>query len=219
MTELLLSFLKELEKNNTREWFHANKGWHDESRMEMENLVNVLIPEIARFDPSVKFVNASDCMFRIFRDVRFSKDKSPYKNNFGAWITRKGRKSCGPGYYIHIQPGQSFLSGGVYMPDPDILKKIRQEIYYNVAGFKKILGYTEIRKFINGLDEMDKLKKAPKDFPADFPEIELLKNRHFTVSSTLSEKQILDKSFPEYVLKVFRAMQPFNAFLGRAMEV
>ncbi|MBL7138098.1 MAG: DUF2461 domain-containing protein [Bacteroidales bacterium] len=218
MTELVLSFLKELEQNNTREWFHANKGWYDEAKLEVEKLVNTLIPGVARFDPSVKFITAKECMFRIFRDIRFSKDKAPYKNNFGAWITKTGRKSCGPGYYIHIQPGESFLAAGVYMPDPEKLKKIRQEIFYNMDEFKAILEGKELKRYAKGLDEMDKLKKPPKEFPADFPDIEILKNKHFTVSCYLSEKQLSAPTFPEFAWKVFEAMHPFNAFLGRAID-
>ncbi len=207
-----------MEQNNNRDWFHANKGWYDEAKLEMEKLVNTLIPGVARFDPDVKFITAKECIFRIFRDIRFSRDKLPYKTNFGAWITGGGRKSCGPGYYIHIQPGKSFLAAGVYMPDPEKLKKIRQEIYYNIAEFKAILEGKEITRYIEGVDEMDRLKRPPKGFPADFPDIDILKNRHFTVSCYLSEKQIIEAGFPQFALKVFQAMRPFNIFLGRAMD-
>jgi len=218
MTNLIIPFLKDLKHNNNREWFKANKGRYDEAKQEMETLINTLIPGIAKFDPSVKFVTAKESLFRIFRDVRFAKDKSPYKTNFGAWITRSGRKSCGPGYYVHLEPGQSFLSAGVYMPEPDKLKKIRQEIVYNIDEFKKILEDKKLSKFIQGLDEMDKLKRPPKDFPAEFPDIEILKNKHFTVSSSISDKQVQDPVFVDYALKIFQAMQSFNEFLGRAME-
>jgi uncharacterized protein (TIGR02453 family) len=218
MIERILSFLKELEKNNNREWFRSNKRFYDEARTQMENLVNRVIPGIARFDPSVKLVDPADCMFRIFRDVRFSKDKSPYKTNFGAWITRSGRKSCGPGYYIHLQPGRSFLAGGVYMPDPVTLKKIRQEIYYNPEEFGKILENQALKKVTNGLDDMDRLKNAPREFSPGSPGIEWLKNRHYTVSSQLPDKQILDPAFPDIAVNIFRAMYPLNTFLGRAVE-
>ncbi|MBE0647316.1 MAG: DUF2461 domain-containing protein [Bacteroidales bacterium] len=218
MTDIVLAFLRELEQNNSREWFHANKGWYDEAKLEMEKLVNTLIPGVARFDPSVKFVAAKDCMFRIFRDIRFSKDKRPYKTNFGAWISSSGRKSCGPGYYIHIQPGESFLAAGVYMPDPLTLKKIRQEIYYNIGEFKAILEAKELMKYAEGIDEMDKLIRPPKDFPADFPEIEILKNKHYTLSCHLSDDQLTNEGFPVFALRVFDLMHPFNLFLGRAMD-
>jgi uncharacterized protein (TIGR02453 family) len=218
MTDIVLSFLKELDQNNNREWFHANKGWYDEAKLEMEKLANTIIPEVARFDPALKFITAKECMFRIFRDVRFSKDKRPYKTNFGAWITAAGRKSCGPGYYIHLQPGESFLAAGVYMPEPDKLKKIRQEIYYNIDEFKTILAGKELKKYTKGIDEMDKLKRAPKEFPLDFPDIEILKNKHFTVSCHLSDKQLTEAGFPTFAQKVFEAMHPVNIFLGRAMD-
>jgi len=218
MIDMVLSFLRELEKNNDRDWFHANKGWYDEAKIEMENLVNTIIPGIARFDSSVRYIAAKDCIFRIFRDVRFSKDKAPYKTNFGAWITSSGRKSCGPGYYIHIQPGESFLAAGVYMPDPEKLKKIRDEIYYNIAEFKSILERKELTKYVKGVDEMDRLKIPPKGYAADFPEIDILKNKHFTLSHPVSDKQFSEQSFLQFALKVYEAMHPFNLFLGRAIE-
>lgn len=218
MTDLVLSFLKELDQNNNREWFQANKGRYDEAKSEVEKLVNTIIPGVARFDPAVKFITAKECLFRIFKDIRFSKDKLPYKTNFGAWITSSGRKSCGPGYYIHIQPGKSFLAAGVYMPDPEKLKKIRQEIFYNIGEFKSILKGKELAKYSKGVDEMDRLKKPPIGFPADFPDIGILKNRHFTVSYNLSDKQLKEPDFPQFALKVFQAMLPFNKFLGRAIE-
>jgi uncharacterized protein (TIGR02453 family) len=213
----VLAFLTELKSNNTREWFQANKEWYGEARREMESMVNTLIPAIGEFDPPVRFVPAKDCMFRIFRDVRFSKDKSPYKINMGAWITPAGRKSCGPGYYVHIQPGESFLSAGIYMPDPDTLKRVRREIFYNGGKLKEILGQKELTKYAAGLDEMDMLKNPPKDFPGDFPDIGLLKRRHYTISHPLAQKQVESEAFTGYVLKAFRAMYPFNEFLRMAV--
>jgi len=117
MKKQVLEFLAHLEGNNNREWFQANKKLYEEAKNEVELSVNAIIPKIAKFDDSIKFVEAKDCLFRIFRDVRFAKDKSPYKINMGAWISRAGRKSSGPGYYLHFQPGGSFLSAGVYMPE------------------------------------------------------------------------------------------------------
>ena len=157
-------------------------------------------------------------MFRIFRDVRFAKDKSPYKTNMGAWITKGGRKSPGPGYYLHIQPGESMLAGGVYMPEPDQLKKIRQEIYYNADEFKAILGNSSSKKYFDSLSDWDKQKLAPRDFPKDFPDIDLLKYRHYTVAYMLSDKQLVSKDFAKLVVKVFSLMQPLNAFLERALN-
>lgn len=191
---------------------------YEAAKAEMENFVDALIPGIAGFDPAVKYISAKDCMFRIFRDVRFSKDKSPYKLNMGAWITRGGRKSPGPGYYLHVQPGESMLSGGVYMPEPDQLKKIRQEIYYNAAEFKAILENKFSKKFFDGLSDWDKQKLAPKDFPKDFPDIDLLKYRHYTVAHMLTDKQLYEKDFARYAVKVFGLMKPLNTFLERALN-
>jgi len=218
MKGIVLSFLRELAQNNNRDWFQANKGWYEEARLEVENFVNTLIPGITRFDPSVRFTTAKESMFRIFRDVRFSKDKAPYKVNMGAWITHSGRKCCGPGYYIHLQPGESFLASGIYMPDPNSLKKIRQEIYYNIAEFKNILGNKDLGQFVEGLDNMDRLVRPPKGFPLDFPDMEILKKRHYTISNYLKDEQIERPEFVDFTLRVFKAMHPFNTFLARALE-
>ena len=133
MKRTIINFLKDLEQNNNREWFQANKVHYDTAKAEFETFINSLIPAIAKFDDSVKLITAKECIFRIFRDVRFAKDKSPYKTNFGAFIAKGGRKNHGPGYYFHLQPGECFLSGGVWMPSPDIMKKIRQEIFDKLA--------------------------------------------------------------------------------------
>jgi uncharacterized protein (TIGR02453 family) len=219
MEKSILHFIENLEKNNNREWFQKNKALYDEAREAFEATINVLIPAIARFDSSVKFVTAKDCLFRIYRDVRFAKDKSPYKTNFGAWISKSGRKSSGPGYYVHMQPDGCFLSGGIYMPDAETLKKIRQEIFYNVAELKRILADRKFKKYFSGIDEWDKQKIAPRDYPKDFPEIEILKNRSYTISHAIERKVVESDAFPEYALKVFQTMYPYNVFLGRAIDL
>jgi uncharacterized protein (TIGR02453 family) len=215
--EKVIPFLLALRENNDREWFQLNKKQYEAAKTEVEGFVNQLIPEISRFDPAVKLVSAKDCMFRIFRDVRFSKDKSPYKINMGAWITRAGRKSPGPGYYLHIQPGGSFLAGGVYMPMPDQLKRIRQEVFYNADEFKGILDSKGFKKYFSGLSEMDKQKLAPRDFPKDFPDIDLLKHKHYTVDAPLSDKQVNDPGLLKHAVTVFEAMKPLQDFLTRAL--
>jgi len=214
----VLDFLAQLEGNNNREWFQKNKKQYDEAKAEVESFVNSIIQDLAKFDDAVKFVEAKDCMFRIFRDVRFAKDKSPYKINMGAWITRAGRKSPGPGYYIHLQPGGSFLAAGVYMPEPEQLKKIRSEIYYNITEFKSILNEKKLRKYSTGLSDNDKGKMAPRDFPKDFPDIELLKYKHYTLSYPLRDEMVASEHFLEVVLMAFKTMHPFNIFLKRALE-
>ncbi len=218
MEEIILYFLGELEKNNNREWFQKNKPLYEDAKKAFESFINSLIPGIARFDSSVKFVEAKDCTFRIFRDVRFAKDKSPYKNNFGAWITKNGRKSSGPGYYFHVQPGECFISGGIHMPDPETLKKIRQEIFYNVVELKRIMADRSFKKYFTGIDEWDKQKLPPRDYPKDFEEIDLLKNRSYTITHPVDKKMVESEKFSEYVLKVWQTMYPYNRFLARAVE-
>ena len=215
MKEIVLSFLKELQQNNTREWFQANKDFYDAARTEFEGVINRLIPEIATFDESIKFVEAKDCLFRIYRDVRFSKNKDPYKTNFGAWITRGGRKSSGPGYYFHVSPEELFVSGGIYMPDPELMRRIRQEIYYNINEFVSILDSKEFRKHFSQIDDYDKMKKPPKDFPADFPDIDLLKHKSYAVWHTLIREELQKETLVEDVAVKFKAMRAFNAFLNR----
>lgn len=216
--EQVLHFLSGLAENNTREWFTARKKQYEAAKSEVETFVNRLIPEIGRFDPSVQYVEAKDCLFRIFRDVRFSKDKSPYKTNMGAWITRAGRKSPGPGYYVHLQPGGSFLAAGIYMPDPVMLKKIRSEIYYNAEEFKSLMQKKPLRTYAVGLSDFEKTKLPPRDFPRDFPDIDLLKYKHYTLAYHLTDRQVTSDDFLELAAGVFRAWEPFNAFLRRAVD-
>lgn len=219
MNESILDFLSQLQLHNEREWFQANKPLYEKARKEYETFLDELIPGIAKFDDSVKFLTGKECTFRIFRDVRFAKDKSPYKINFGAWMAKGGRKNSGPGYYVHIQPGESFLAGGVYMPDPAVLKKIRQEIFYNAGEFKKILNDPKMKKLFGGMDDFEKQKLAPKGFPKEFPDIDLLKNKHFIVSQAISDKEISAKDFLKKALITFETMKKFQDFLRRAVEV
>lgn len=218
MTPNVISFLEQLKVNNNRDWFQQNKNRYEAAKSEVLTFVGSVIPAISGFDETVKFVEAKDCLFRIFRDVRFSSDKSPYKVNMGAWITPKGRKSSGPGYYIHLQPVESFLSVGVYMPDPDQLKKIRQEIFYNTDEFKAILSDRKIARYTTGLDDFDKAKQPPRDFPKDFADIDLLKYRHYILSASLDDTMIISDKLFAYVTEVFRTFSPLNRFLKRALE-
>jgi uncharacterized protein (TIGR02453 family) len=217
MKSTILSFLTQLQENNNREWFQANKAMYEEAKDDFETFINSIIPAIARFDESIKFITAKECIFRIFRDVRFAKDKSPYKTNFGAFMARGGRKNHGPGYYFHLQPDECFLSGGVWMPDPVTMKKIRQEIYYNIDEFKGIMNDKEFKKYFSGLDEWDKQKLPPREYPKDFPDIDLLKNRSFTISHKIDTELIHSDRLFNYTIKIYGAMRPYNAFLAKAI--
>lgn len=161
-------------------------------------------------------MKGKDCTFRIYKDVRFSKDKTPYKVNMGASINPGGKKSMEAGYYIHIEPGNSFLAGGVWMPEPQQLNAIRQEIDYNPEPLLKVLKSASFKKYFNGLDEDGKLSTAPKGYDKNHPHIDLLKNRHFIVSHALNDKQVTGKNFVATVAAGFKAMHPLMEYLREA---
>jgi uncharacterized protein (TIGR02453 family) len=213
----VLDFLSELKANNNREWFNDNRKKYETAKMEFESLINNLIPKIYEFDPDIGSLTAKQCVFRIYRDVRFSKDKSPYKVNMGGFMSKGGRKGFHSGYYVHIEPGKSFLGGGSYMPPSDVLKKIRQEIMYNVDEYKKIINDREFKKTFTQM-EGEKLKRPPKDFPADFPDIDLLKYKSYVVLREVKDKDIVSKNFEDYIIDVFKSMFPLNQFLNKALD-
>lgn len=211
----ILNFLKALENNNTKEWFEANKLTYLSCKNEFEELINALIKEIRKFDKTIEpELEAKHCVFRIYKDVRFSKDKSPYKINMGASINAGGKKSNKAGYYLHIQNNESFLAGGIYMPMPDVLAKIRQEIDYNGSAFNKIVSAKNFKEYFKGIDETDKLKNPPKGYNHNHPMVEILKNKHFIVSHALSNKDVTSADFAKTVIEGFKTMKPFLDFLN-----
>ncbi len=217
--EKTIQFLKALKAHNNKEWFDTNKEKYLQAKEEYEVLVDKLIKGVIKFDKQIKTdMKAKDCTFRIYKDVRFSKDKTPYKTNMGASINPGGRKSLVAGYYFHLEPGGgSFLAGGVYMPEPAILNAVRQEIDYNPEPLLKVLKSAGFKKYFKGLDEEDKLKTAPKGFEKDHPQLELLKNKHFVVSHQISDKQLMDKKLADIVVDGFKAMHPFLNYLREAV--
>ncbi len=212
-----ISFLRALKSNNNKDWFEKNKANYLVSKEEFELLVDKLIVGISKFDKKINpDLKAKDCTFRIYKDVRFSKDKTPYKTNMGASMNPGGRKSPVAGYYFHLEPGGSFLAGGMYMPEPDMLNAIRQEIDYNPDSLLKIMKAASFKKYFKDLDEIDKLKTAPKGYAKDHVHLDLLQHKHFIVSHPISDKQLLDKNLDSWVLSGFKAMQPFLDFLREA---
>ena len=211
------TFLKKIKSNNNKDWFDKNKEHYLEAKAEYEVLIDSIIQGIAKFDKKISTdMKGKDCVFRIYKDVRFSKDKTPYKTNFGASINPGGKKSLVAGYYLHVEPGASFLAGGVYMPQPEMLSAIRQEIDYNPDPFLKILKSASFKKYFKGLDEDDKLKTAPKGFEKDHPLIDILKNRHFIVSYHISDKELMGSTAQNSIISGFKAMHPFLEYLREA---
>ena len=216
--ETSFKFLKQLSKNNSKEWFDINRKTYEVCKVEFETIIKVLLDKSLVFDKQLAGLEAKKCLFRINKDVRFSKDKSPYKLNMGASINPGGKKSMIPGYYIHIEPGKSFLAGGSYQPMPEMLAAIRQEIDYNSAEFKKIISARDFKLYFKELSQEDKLKTAPKGYEKTHPDIALLQLKHFITVHPLSDEDVLNKNFPTYAAKVFKAMLPLNLFLRKCME-
>jgi len=217
--ESTLRFLKKLKTNNNREWFEKNKNSYLEAKTEFELLVDELIKGIQKFDNELSpDLKAKDCVFRICKDVRFSKDKSPYKSNMGASINPGGKKSLIAGYYFHLEPGASFLAGGVYMPEPSMLQAIRQEIDYNPHPLLKVLKSASFKKYFKGLDENDKLKTSPKGYDKEHPLSDLLRNKHFIVSHAIHDKTLESKKLVPELLAGFKAMLPLLLYLRKATK-
>ncbi len=215
--EKTLAFLKKIKTNNNKEWFDKNKDHYLDAKAEYENFIDGVIKGLRTFDKKISAdLKGKDCVFRIYKDVRFSKDKTPYKTNFGASINPGGKKSLIAGYYLHCEPGQSFLAGGVYMPEPNVLNAIRQEIDYNPDKLLKILKSSGFKKYFNGIDPDGALKSAPKGYDKDHPHIDLLKNRHFVVIHYLKDKQLTEKTAVKTILEGFKAMHPFLEYLREA---
>lgn len=217
MQSSTLQFLRNLEKNNNREWFNENKTLYQEAQQDVISFVEKLIEEMADFDEEMGKLEAKKSVFRIYRDTRFSKDKTPYKTNFGAGLGMgKGNKISG--YYLHIEPGKSFLAGGVYKPEPTVLKTIRQEISAFGDEFKAILEQDEFRNYFRGLSVEDKLKKVPQGFEKDDKMAEYLKLKHFIVTHPVSDEQLLSENAVKEFTKIFKAMKPLNDFLQTPFE-
>ena len=207
-----LSFLKNLRRNNNREWFNENKNHYLEAKENVELFVEHLIQATAEFDQEIIKIDPKKAVFRIYRDVRFSKNKIPYKTHFGVSLGM-GKGSKISGYYLHIEPGQSFLAGGVYTPEPSILKEIRKEIVASGAEFLKILEHEDFRNNFRGLSVEHKLQRVPMGFEKDHPMAEYLKLKSFTVSHPISDEELLNKNAVKNFAKIFQNIKPLNDFL------
>ena len=215
--EKLLRFLSELELNNNREWFSENKAEYQVLKKDFEDFTGKLILAIGQFDPGILGLTASGSVFRIHRDTRFSNDKTPYKNNFGAHLSTGGKNSGNPGYYFHVQPGESFISAGIYMPSSDKLKAIRKEIYNFPEDFRQLIEDPFFKKNLS-LFEEDKLKRPPTGFPADFELIDYLKYKHLAPWMPVTDNQLTSSGLLDRMVDAYRRMKVFNDFICRALE-
>ena len=215
----LLLFLSELKVNNNREWFAENKQRYEQVRTEFEQMCKELITEISTFDEAIKHVEVKDCVFRIYRDTRFSNDKTPYKTHFGVYIASAGgRKSQRAGYYLHLDPAGSFISAGVWFPDPAMLKALRQSVYDNIDELNQIRKSPDFSKYFTDFFEEDKLKTVPRGFPKDFAEGELLKLKHYLVDHKLDDKILHAPDFVSQVGAIAKCAFPFNRFFNFTVD-
>ena len=214
-----LAFLKGLGKNNNKSWFDQHRPQYEEAKEDVIALVTNIIAEIGKFDPPIGALNPKDCLFRINRDVRFSKDKSPYKTRLAAYFNKGGKKSNGAGYYMHIEPGESIAAGGIWSPEPADLNSIRQEIDYNFAEWKKMNAQSGFKKlFPEGVITEDSLTRAPKGFEEDNPAIRFIKMKNFFVARSFNDKDVMDRSYVKQVAATFKAIKPLVDFINRAVD-
>jgi uncharacterized protein (TIGR02453 family) len=214
----ILTFLKGLQKNNNRDWFETNRKKYLEVKEEFHQYVTELILEVAKFEPGVEGLKAGDCIFRINRDIRFSNDKRPYKENFGAYISPGGKKSLKGGYYLHLQPGnESMVAGGIYMPTPEMLKMIRQEIDYNPDPLISIIKNKSFKQSFGEITG-EKLKRIPQGYQEDHRYADLLKLKSYIVVHSFNDKDVTTANFQKEALKYFRGIKPLNDYLNSAVE-
>ncbi len=215
-----IKFLKDLKKNNNKAWFEKNRKVYETAKADFTIFIQAVIGQHGKKDPTIKNLVAKDCMFRINRDVRFSKDKSPYKDNMGAYLSRGGKKSVFAGYYFHCQPGSCFMGGGLWMPMPPELNRVRQEIDYNFAAFKKIVGAAKFKSVYGDLsrDAEYTLSRLPKGYEPGNPAVEYLKLKSFVALSPLKDMDLSSKDLLKKTLTAFGALQPLLDFINEAVQ-
>jgi uncharacterized protein (TIGR02453 family) len=214
-----LTFLSQLHKNNNKPWFEANRKKYEYAKADFLQLVEKSIQIIGTFDNTIAPLEPKKCIFRINRDVRFSKDKSPYKNNMGASFNKGGKKIQNAGYYLHVELGKSFIAGGIYMPMPPELSKVRQEIDYNFNDWKAIVQNKSYKKiFTNGVEGIEYLQRPPKGYDENNPAIEYLKMKSYIASVELKNNELTDKKILKTIETVCKQLKPMLDFLNAAIE-
>jgi uncharacterized protein (TIGR02453 family) len=210
-----LQFLADIKENNNKPWFEANKDRYEAAKEDMTDFIAGLVTQIKKVEPVLE-KPAKKYVGRIYRDLRFSKDKSPYHTYLSSLIERgTDGKKCP--FYIHIEPGNCFVGGGVWQPDPELLKKVRQEIDYNSSDFNKIIKNATFKKYFGELSG-DKLIRAPKGYEEDNPNIELLKLKQYVVHKHFSEEEVTSVSFASDVLDVYHAALNFFTFFDQSKQ-
>lgn len=216
-----LSFLAGLARNNGKDWFEKHRSDYDLAKADFSALIATVLEAHQKLDEDLSPLILKDCLFRINRDVRFAKDKSPYKTNIAASMSKGGKKSRFAGYYIHIQPGKSFVGGGIWMPMPPETKKIRQEIDYSFAEFNTLVNSKAFKtNYPNGLEKSTEtqLVNIPKGYDKDNPAAEFLKMKSWIATRELTDEELTSKDLAKKILSAFKALQPLVNFLNRSLE-
>jgi len=220
LTKESLQFLDDLKANNNRDWFQDNKKRYEIFKKDYHQLVCDFLDAMKPLDPSLELLQVKDCTFRINRDIRFSKDKSPYKAHLGVWLSSGAKGANRSGYYVHIEKGASFIAGGFYSPDSEELKKVRKEIAFFYDDLEEILKEKNFKKEFGSLDinENNSLKSMPRGYEKDHPAIEFLKLKSFTVSQKYDISEVTKKDFVAKMSQKLITLKPFNEFINRALE-
>ncbi len=216
-----LQFFRELRENNHKEWFDQNRNRYEKVKKDYHRLVGELLLRMQKFDPSLGHLQVKDCTFRINRDIRFSKDKTPYKTHLSIILSPYGKRMEYAAYYVHLDEGAgSFAGGGIYMPGSEALKKIRAEISAFHEDLEEILASEDYSQTFDGLDKEEKflLTRPPKGFKAVHPAIELLKYKSFTASKPLSEKLLSDPRGIDEAVEILKRVKPLNDFFNRGLN-
>lgn len=215
-----LSYIKKLAKNNNKRWFDANRNQFEDAKNDFENLVEKIIQTFGEIDTDIAPLKAKDCTFRQYRDVRFSKDKTPYKVHMGASFDRGGKKGGFAGYYLHLEPGnKSMIGGGLWMPEAASLKKVRQEIDYCCDEFFKIINNPAFKKNYGDLEKGEySLSREPKGYEKDNPAIEYLKLKSFVAMRNVDDEEVLSENYFKNIISGFTALMPFIKFVNGALE-
>jgi uncharacterized protein (TIGR02453 family) len=212
-----LQFLRDLVQNNNREWFQENRKKYETARADMEQLVGKVIADVSQFQDLGNLL-VKDCIFRINRDIRFSKNKDPYKSNLSAGIGPGGRSSGKIDYYLHIQPdGQSFLGGGMWDPSSEQLGRYRQEIDYNAQELKSIILDKTFRAYFPEI-EGEVLKTAPKGYGKDHPEIDLLRRKQLFFVHRFSDKEVVMKDFKDKIVAGIKLLKPYCDYMNYTLD-
>ncbi|MDI5887285.1 MULTISPECIES: DUF2461 domain-containing protein [Flavobacterium] len=214
-----LQFLDDLKANNNRDWFLENKKRYEAVKKDYQQLVGDFLDTMKPLDPSLEMLEVKNCTFRINRDIRFSKDKTPYKSHLGVWLSSGAKGMNRSGYYLHLEKGASFIAGGLYCPEAPDLKKMRKEIAYFHDDLEAILNEKDFKREFKDFDrnEKDTLKNPPRGYEKEHPAIEFLKLKSFECSQRIDISEVTKKDFVATMSKKLIALKPLNDFINRAL--